>query len=56
MNMPDSFIDLLTLVGMFALTVTGLVVAVMLVVSIIDRHPRHKSGPRTDRNDRTGHS
>ena len=48
MNMQSEFIELVKVVGTFALLVITGIVLLMLLVSIVDRHPRPKSGPRKD--------
>jgi hypothetical protein len=46
--MQSEFIELIKVVGTFALLVI-IVVVLMLFVSILDRHPRAKSEPRKDK-------
>jgi hypothetical protein len=47
--MPSEFIDLVKVVGTFALIVIVAVVLLMLLVSIVDRYPRPKSEHRKDK-------
>jgi len=47
--MMSEFIDLIKVVGTFALLVIVAIVLLMLLVSIVDRYPRPKSEPRKDK-------
>jgi hypothetical protein len=47
--MQSEFIELVKVVGTFALYVVTAVVLLMLFVSILDRHPRPKSAPGKDK-------
>jgi hypothetical protein len=46
--MQYEFIEFVKIVGTFALLVITAIVLLMLLVSIVDRHPRPKSEPRKD--------
>jgi hypothetical protein len=46
--MQSEFIKLVKIVGTFALCVITAIVLLMLLVSIVDRHPRPKSKPGKD--------
>jgi hypothetical protein len=47
-NMPNEFIEIVKLVGTYALYVVTAIVLLMILVSIVDRHSRPKSGPKKD--------
>ena len=47
--MPSEFIDLVKIVGTFALLVIGAIVLLMLLVSIVDRYPRPGSEHKKDK-------
>jgi hypothetical protein len=53
-NMQSKFIELVKVVGTFALLVITVVVLLMLFVSILDRHPRPKSKPGKDKDAKPG--
>jgi hypothetical protein len=46
--MQSEFIELVKVVGTFAFFVIAGIVLLMLLVSIVDRHPRPKSEPNKD--------
>lgn len=46
--MQSEFIELVKVVGTYALFVITAIVLLMLLVSIVDRHPRPKSKPGKD--------
>jgi hypothetical protein len=52
--MQSKFIELVKVVGTFALYVTTAVVLLMLFVSILDRHPRPKSAPGKGKDSKPG--
>ena len=52
--MPSEFIELVKVVGTFALLVITAIVLLMLLVSIVDRHPRPKSKPGKDEDAKPG--
>lgn len=45
MNILSEFIKLVKVVGTFALPVIAAIVLLMLLIFIVDRHPRPKSEP-----------
>jgi len=51
--MQSEFIKLVKVVGTFALCLITAIVLLMLLVSIVDRHPRPKSKPGKDENAKT---
>ena len=52
--MQSKFIEMVKVVGTFALGVITVVVLLMLFVSILDRHPRPKSKPGKDKDAKPG--
>lgn len=52
--MQAKFIELVKVVGTFALLVITVVVVLMLFVSILDRYPRPKSEPKKDEDAKPG--
>lgn len=48
--MPSDFIELIKIVGSFAILVVSAIILLMIFVSVVDRHPRPKSKPRQDEN------
>ena len=52
--MQSEFIDLVKVVGTFMLLVITGIVLLMLLVSIVDRHPRPKSKPGKDQDAKPG--
>jgi hypothetical protein len=52
--MQSKFVELVKVVGTFALLVITVIVLLMLFVSILDRHPRPKSTHRKDKDAKPG--
>ena len=52
--MPSDFIEIVKFIGTFALLAVAVVVLFIILVSIIDRHPRKESGLRKDDDAKSG--